>query len=79
MRIYFGDDKAYIKKSLNQVAERLPPEVFFRANRQCIINLAEIRAIEESISLGYDVTMNDGKVIDISRRNAAELKELLSL
>ena len=79
VRIYFGNDKAYIKKSLNQVAERLPPTVFFRASRQCIINLAEIRAIDESISLGYDVTMNDGKVIEISRRNATELKDLLSL
>jgi two-component system LytT family response regulator len=79
VRIYFGEEKAYVKKSLNSVAQRLPQEVFFRANRQCIINLQEIRAIEESISLGYDVTMNDGKVIDISRRNAVELKELLSL
>jgi two-component system LytT family response regulator len=77
--IYFGDQRAYVKKSLNNVAERLPPQFFFRANRGCIINLQEIRGIEESISLGYDVTMNDGKVIEISRRNAAELKDLLSL
>ena len=79
VRIFFGDEKAYIKKSLNNVEERLPPRYFFRANRQCIVNLQEIRSIEESISLGYDVTMNDGKVIEISRRNAQELKDLLSL
>lgn len=78
VRIYFGGERAYVKKSLNSVADRLPPKFFFRASRQCIINLQEIRGIEESISLGYDVTMNDGKVIEISRRNAAELKELLS-
>ena len=29
--------------------------------------------------LGYNVAMSDGKVIEISRRNAGELKELLSL
>jgi two-component system LytT family response regulator len=78
VRIYFGDERAYVKKSLNSVADRLPEKHFFRASRQCIINLQEIRSIEESISLGYDVTMNDGKVIEISRRNATELKELLS-
>jgi two-component system, LytTR family, response regulator len=78
VRIHFGDDKAYVKKSLNSVEERLPPNHFFRANRQCIINLQEIRSIEESISLGYDVTMNDGRQIEISRRNALELKALLS-
>jgi two-component system, LytTR family, response regulator len=79
VRIYFGNDRAYIKKSMNSVEERLPPRHFFRANRQCIVNLQEIAAIEESVSLGYDVTMSDGKVIEISRRNAQELKDLLSL
>ncbi|HEY0062263.1 MAG TPA: LytTR family transcriptional regulator DNA-binding domain-containing protein [Telluria sp.] len=79
VRIFFGNDKAYIKKSMNSVEERLPARHFFRANRQCIVNLQEIASIEESISLGYDVTMSDGKVIEISRRNAAELKDLLSL
>lgn len=78
VRIYFGKDRAYVKKSLNSVEERLPRTHFFRANRQCIINLQEISSIEESISLGYDVTMNDGRQIEISRRNAMELKELLS-
>ena len=78
VRIYFGDDKAYVKKSLNSVEERLPPRYFFRANRQCIINLQEIRSIEESVSLGYDVTMTDGRQVEISRRNALELKDLLS-
>lgn len=79
VRIYFGSDKAYVKKSLNSVAERLPANYFFRPNRQCIVNLQEIRSIDESISFGYDVTMSDGKVLEISRRNAAELKDLLSL
>jgi len=79
VRIYFGSDNAYVKKPLSTVAERLPSKYFFKASRQCIINLQEIRGIEESISLGYDVTMNDGKTIEISRRNAAEFKELLSL
>jgi len=79
VRIFFGKDKAYIKKSMNSVEERLPACHFFRANRQCIVNLQEIASIEESVSLGYDVTMSDGKVIEISRRNAQELKELLSI
>ncbi len=78
VRIFFGSEKAYVKKSLNSIEERLPVKFFFRANRQCIINLQEIRAIEESISMGYEVTMSDGKVLEISRRNAQELKDLLS-
>ena len=78
VQIFFGKERAYVKKSLNSIEERLPPSHFFRANRQCIINLQEIGSIVESVSLGYDVTMNDGRVLEISRRNAAELKDLLS-
>lgn len=78
VRIFFGDKKAYVKKPLSSIEERLPAKFFFRANRQCIVNLQAIQAIEESINFGYEITMNDGKVLEISRRNAAELKNLLS-
>ena len=78
VRIFFGNDRAYVKKTLNSIEERLPRKWFFRANRQGIINLQEIASIEESISLGYNVRMNDGRIVEISRRNGAELKDLLS-
>lgn len=78
VRIFFGDKRAYVKKSLSSIEERLPAKYFFRANRQCIVNLQAIQAIEESINFGYEITMSDGKVLEISRRNAAELKDLLS-
>ncbi|MBZ2207960.1 LytR/AlgR family response regulator transcription factor [Massilia soli] len=78
VQVFFGADKAYVKKSLNSVEERLPAGHFFRANRQCVVNLQAIRSIEESISLGYMITMSDGRMVEVSRRNAIELKELLS-
>lgn len=78
VRIFFNGHNAFIKKSLNQIEERLPVKYFFRVNRQYIVNLQSIASIEESISDGYEITMDDGKQIEISRRNAQELKELLS-
>lgn len=78
VQIFFGKERAYVKKALASIEERLPRKHFFRANRQCIINLHAIGSIEESIGLGYVVTMQDGRVVEISRRNAAELKDLLS-
>jgi two-component system LytT family response regulator len=78
VQLFFGEQRAYVKKSMNTIEERLPTEYFFRANRQHIINLQAIKAIEESIQQGYLVTLNDGKVLEISRRNAIELKERLS-
>lgn len=78
-RLFFDNKKAFVKKSLNQLEQRLPPRNFFRANRQHIINLNAIAAIDESINDGYQVTMSDGRTIEISRRNVLRLKELLSL
>ncbi|MFZ6800256.1 LytR/AlgR family response regulator transcription factor [Undibacterium sp. Di24W] len=78
VQLFFDNQRAYVKKSLNTIEERLPTEYFFRANRQHIINLQAIKSIEESMQQGYLVTLNNGKVLEISRRNAIELKERLS-
>jgi len=84
VRAFFPDGaggtikNAYVKKSMNQIEERLPRTVFFRASRQYLVNLQAIRSIEESISEGFEVTMLDGKRLEISRRNAGKLKDLLS-
>ncbi|MDQ2075930.1 LytTR family DNA-binding domain-containing protein [Marinimicrobium sp. ABcell2] len=78
-RLFFNGKKAFVKKSLSQLEQRLPSKLFFRANRQFIINLDAITSISEAIHEGYDVTMRNGETIEISRRNAQRLKELMSL
>lgn len=78
VRIFFNQESAFVKKSLNQIEERLPKKFFFRANRQFIVNLQAINAIEEGIHDGYVITMDNGVTIDISRRQATDLKDILS-
>src|SRR5690606_14442194 len=79
VRLFFGDNKAFVKKSLNQVETRLPLQDFFRANRQYLVNIHAIADIQPTVGDGYDLTMNDGQIIEVSRRNAASLKDRLSL
>lgn len=79
VQVYFDQTHAYVKKSLGSVEERLPAGMFFRVSRQHIVNLGAIAAIEEAMSGGYLVTLDNGKKLEISRRNAAQLKETLSL
>lgn len=79
VQVYFDDTHAYVKKPLAEVAERLPEHMFFRASRQHIVNLNAIASIEESMSGGYMVVLDNGKQLEISRRSAADLKETLSL
>lgn len=78
-RAFFDADKAFIKRSLNELEQRLPAKIFFRANRQYIVNLHAVKSIEESMSDGFNLLMSDGKRIEISRRRAAQLTEMLRL
>lgn len=79
VRVFFGQHNAFIKKALSQVESRLPERVFFRANRQFIINLNFVSQITENLSDGYDVKLSSDRLIEVSRRNASKMKELLSL
>lgn len=79
VRVHFGAHKAYVKRSLNAVEARMPPGLFFRANRQMLINLRAVHAITPTLSEGFLVTLDDGQRVEVSRRNAIALKALLSL
>ncbi len=78
VRVFFEGHSAFVRKALSNIEKRLPRERFFRASRQYVVNLHHIERIDESIGDGYELTMDDGKLIEVSRRNAAELRALLS-
>lgn len=79
VKLFFNGKKAFVKKSLNQVEERLPRQLFFRANRQFVVNCQAITQVEATVGDGYELTMNDGTHIEVSRRNACHFKQFLSL
>ena len=79
VRVYFEDNKPLILKSLNSLEQKLDDKVFFRANRKFIINLHWVNKIESWFNGGLRVNLNDGKQIEISRRQAAKLKDRMSL
>lgn len=79
VRVYFDNFKPLILKSLNNLEQRLDPKSFFRANRKFIINLNWIENMESWFNGGLRVTLTDGKQIEISRRQAAKLKDKMSL
>ncbi len=77
-RIYFKDQKPMIPRSLNYMEGRLDPEVFFRANRQQIINLKYIDRIEPWFSGTLKVYLKDGEEIEVSRRQSIKFREIMS-
>ncbi len=79
VRVYFDDNKPLILKSLNNLANKLDENVFFRANRKFIINLNWIDSIENWFNGGLMVKLKNGEQVEISRRQASKLKEMKSL
>ncbi|MFT6871212.1 MAG: two-component system LytT family response regulator [Roseivirga sp.] len=77
-RIYFKNQKPMIPRSLNYMEGRLDSEVFFRANRQQIINLKYIQRIEPWFSGTLKVYLKDGEEIEVSRRQSIKFREIMS-
>lgn len=77
-KIYFDEYHPLIHKTLHALDERLSPSMFFRANRQQIINLRYIDKIEPFFNAGF-IIMKDGTKVEVSRRQSVKFKEMMSL
>ncbi len=78
-RLYFGDKKAMIKRSLNLLEKRLDASVFFRANRSQIINTHFIKEIHPYFNNTLLITLITGEKIEVSSRKSAKFKNWNSL
>lgn len=78
-KIHFDKYQPLIHKTLNALDERLSPSLFFRANRQQIINLQYIDKIEPFFNAGFLIYLKDGVKVEVSRRQAVKFKEMMSL
>ena len=78
-RIHFEGHRPLIPRTLQQLEARLDPKVFFRANRQQIINLKWIAGIEPWFSNTLKLQLRDGPEVEVSRQQSVRFRELLSL
>ncbi len=78
-RVHFDNAQPQLFRSLNAMEERLDPKYFFRANRRQIINLSWIDKIEPWFSGGLLVHLKGGAKVELSRRQAQEFREKMSL
>jgi two-component system, LytTR family, response regulator len=78
-RVHFDGAQPQLFRSLNAMEERLDPKYFFRANRRQIINLGWIDKIEPWFSGGLLVHLKGGAKIELSRRQAQDFRDKMSL
>ena len=78
-RLYFDDHKPQLFRSLTAMEERLDSRHFFRANRKQVINLAWVEDIEPWFSGGLLVKLKGGMKVELSRRQAQDFRDRMSL
>lgn len=78
-RLYFGDQKAMVKQSLNVIVKKLDPNVFFRANRSQIINTQYIQEIYPHFNNRLHIKLTSGEKIEVSSRQSVKFKNWNSL
>jgi len=76
VKVYFENKKPLLHKSLTYMENRLMEDVFFRANRQFIINLNFIKNIEPYFNSTLLVEMENGQKIDLSQRQSVKFREI---
>lgn len=79
VRIYFDEHSPLIQKSLSALETVLDENIFYRVNRQQMINLTYVQSIDTWFSDTLKVTLQTGEEIEVSRRQSARLKKLFSL
>lgn len=75
VKVYFGNSRPLILRSLNSFEGRLDPEVFFRANRKFIVNLNYVVRVENWFNGGLQFELSTGDKIEVSRRQAIRFKD----
>ncbi|GAB2778541.1 two-component system LytT family response regulator [Hymenobacter luteus] len=78
-QIYFEQNRPLIPRTLQHLEQRLDPRVFFRANRQQIINLKWVEGIEPWFSNSLKIRLRGGPEVEVSRQQSVRFREMLSL
>jgi two-component system LytT family response regulator len=78
-QLFFHDKKPMIKRSLNLLAEKLDPKVFFRINRSQIVNTEYIKEIHPYFKNKLQLILTTGEELEVSSRQSVKFKNWNSL
>lgn len=76
VRVFYENHQPLLHKSLSYLEQKLPADLFFRANRQYMFNLDFISQIEPYFNSTLLIVMKSGHKIDLSQRQSVRFREL---
>jgi len=77
--VHFPHGKLLIRRSLKNCERRLDSSIFFRASRDCIVNLSQVKQPRLSKDRGLIFLLKDGKEVVLSRRQASLFRKIRAL
>lgn len=78
-RVFFGNEKPLITRSLSDLTPRLNDRVFFQANRHQIINVKAVRSIHAWFGGRLMAQLEGGHEVTLSRRRSRAFRERMSV
>jgi two-component system LytT family response regulator len=75
--LHAGNLEHLCNLGIGELEKRLNPQQFMRVHRSAIINVTRIRHLEKDGEGGMIATLASGEEVKVSRRYAAELRELV--
>lgn len=76
VRVHYEKHKPLLHKSLTYLEQKLPEDLFFRANRQYMFNLDFVDQIEPYFNSTLLIILKSGHKIDLSQRQSAKFREI---
>jgi two-component system LytT family response regulator len=77
--LYSGDRKYVIRESMQNLEERLDPNVFIRTHRSVIVRIDLIETLHKGAGGDYEVQLKSGRRLRVSRSRLEALEKKLGL
>ena len=77
--LHVGAKAHLLRRSMAELENELDPSVFCRIHRSAIVNLNRVRGLKVGEEGEYDVHLEGGKTLRLSRRYRAQLQQRLGL
>lgn len=79
VQVYYSKGRPLLHRSLNYLEERLPADIFFRANRQSIFNVKYVSDIQPYFNNSLQVVLKSGQKLEMSQRQSTRFKQLMGI
>lgn len=73
--VFHGQKKYLVTETLKALSEKLPAGDFVRIHKSGIVNINHVTQFTSRLNGDYDITMNEGTILRLSRNYARNFKE----